>query len=68
MIIHHGVRNSIYRAGRAAHIVVSPPSDRVEASCPYPRDWIYINSARFNEAMRDAPTSTRAGRKARKKA
>ncbi|KAF1923282.1 uncharacterized protein M421DRAFT_425941 [Didymella exigua CBS 183.55] len=33
-----------------------------------PTDWSYISRAKFEEAMSDIPTSTRAGRKARKKA
>jgi hypothetical protein len=49
-------------------IVVPLPSDRVEAYGPHLRDWTYINSVRFKEAMRNVPTSTRAGRRARKKA
>ncbi|KAF1937319.1 hypothetical protein EJ02DRAFT_515300 [Clathrospora elynae] len=49
-------------------IVRPTPEDPREAMNPHPRDWIYINSFRFEEAMRDVPTSTRAGRKARRKA
>src|SRR5690242_8350992 len=33
-----------------------------------PTDWWYISRAKFEEAMSDIPTSTRAGRKSRRKA
>ena len=49
-------------------IVKPTPEDPREAQWSHPRQWIYMDSALFQEAMSDVPTSTRAGRKARKKA
>lgn len=49
-------------------IVKPTPEDPLEAFHSHPSEWHYIDSRRFEEAMADVPTSTRAGRKARKKA
>lgn len=49
--------------------IVKPiPEDPREVTWEHPRDWIYIDSSRFEEAIADVPTSTQAGRKAREKA
>jgi len=52
----------------AVGIFQPTPEDALEALYTHPRDWSIITSKRFDEAMRDVPTSTRAGRKERKKA
>jgi hypothetical protein len=44
------------------------PEDPLEALYAHPSKWEIITSEKFNEAMRDVPTSTHAGRKTRKKA
>ncbi|KAH8706098.1 hypothetical protein GQ44DRAFT_831260 [Phaeosphaeriaceae sp. PMI808] len=49
-------------------IVQPTPEDPLEAIWSHPSKWIYIDSSRFNEAMNNVSTSTKAGRKARKKA
>jgi hypothetical protein len=50
------------------HILQPTCEDPLEARCSHPDLWSTIDSLRCEEAMRDIPTSTRAGRKARRKA
>ncbi|KAF2819905.1 hypothetical protein CC86DRAFT_459947 [Ophiobolus disseminans] len=49
-------------------IVKPTPEDPLEVQWSHPSQWHYIDSRRCNEAMSDVPTSTRAERKARRKA
>ncbi len=49
-------------------IVRPTPTDPLERQWLHPRHWHHINNQRFEEAMSHIPTSTRSGRKARRKA